>query len=330
MALWKVFGGKKKRKYLNALDIQVLDIANRFKRKNLEYVLQEIGTGSAQSVANLEHRVDQLSNPNLLINGYFKNPVNQRGKSEYDIPSGVKKYTIDRWCETLGGTITLTDEGIQYKRNTEGKRGAFCQPFENNLPYGTYTLSFKKDGEIFSFTHYLGDYLTTNSEDDLLRFETEQLQGYVTVKGVEISIKIDCDDTILLEWAKLEIGDKATPFVPRPYAEELALCQRYFLGGEIVGQCYSLMTNTVRFSFPTPVTMRVAPTLVNAELYSDGGDGGVIVFSNNVNPQSGFTLGAPARKINAITIQVTKTSHGLTGFPEMVVLPGNGFDAEIY
>lgn len=35
MSIWEVIKGKAKRKYLNATDIQVLDVANRFKHKNL-------------------------------------------------------------------------------------------------------------------------------------------------------------------------------------------------------------------------------------------------------------------------------------------------------
>ena len=34
--------------------------------------------------------------------------------------------------------------------------------------------------------------------------------------------------SVTLKWVKLEKGSIATPFVPRLYAEELAMCQRYF------------------------------------------------------------------------------------------------------
>ena len=41
-------------------------------------------------------------------------------------------------------------------------------------------------------------------------------------------IKPTVDTQIDIEWVKLELGSKATQFVPRPYGEELALCQRYY------------------------------------------------------------------------------------------------------
>ncbi|WP_277668746.1 hypothetical protein [Caproiciproducens galactitolivorans] len=41
-----------------------------------------------------------------------------------------------------------------------------------------------------------------------------------------ISIFLAAGD--ILNWAKLELGGTATAFSPRPYAEELLLCQRFF------------------------------------------------------------------------------------------------------
>ena len=49
-----------------------------------------IGGTSQDDAINLKHI---SSNPNLLINSDFRNPVNQRGRIVYDEPG----YTIDRW-----------------------------------------------------------------------------------------------------------------------------------------------------------------------------------------------------------------------------------------
>ncbi|MGN6715299.1 hypothetical protein, partial [Anaerocolumna jejuensis] len=35
------------------------------------------------------------------------------------------------------------------------------------------------------------------------------------------------------EWIKLEVNDHATPFIPRSYGEELAMCKRYYEAGDI-------------------------------------------------------------------------------------------------
>lgn len=57
------------------------------------------------------------SNPNLLDNWYFVNPVNQRGKTEYTEAG----YTVDRWIfdndsETV--TANLTQEGVRFSASS--------------------------------------------------------------------------------------------------------------------------------------------------------------------------------------------------------------------
>ena len=59
--------------------------------------------------------VSGWSNPNLLENWYFADPVNQRGQTEY---SGIG-YTIDRWkWGTANGMAVIVDAGIEVKRTT--------------------------------------------------------------------------------------------------------------------------------------------------------------------------------------------------------------------
>jgi len=59
--------------------------------------------------------VSGWSNPNLLDNWYFADPVNQRGQTEY---SGIG-YTIDRWkWGTANGMAVIVDAGIEVKRTT--------------------------------------------------------------------------------------------------------------------------------------------------------------------------------------------------------------------
>ncbi len=49
------------------------------------------------------------SNPNLLHNWYFGNPVNQRGKTTYDEAG----YTIDRWSIASASSLTVLDDCIE-------------------------------------------------------------------------------------------------------------------------------------------------------------------------------------------------------------------------
>ena len=81
------------------------------------------------------------SNPNLLDNWYFADPVNQRGQTSYENTT----YTIDRWLATGNGqTVSLTDEGLKiaFKDNAN----EYCnisERFENYQQYAgkTFTAS---------------------------------------------------------------------------------------------------------------------------------------------------------------------------------------------
>ena len=73
--------------------------------------------------------------------------------------------------------------------------------------------------------------------------------------------------TFYITGVQLEKGSTATSFDYRPYGTELALCQRYYAAGRIIGQAYfySVSTNALdRFiaSQRPPVDMRSAPTVV--------------------------------------------------------------------
>jgi hypothetical protein len=57
-----------------------------------------------------------------------------------------------------------------------------------------------------------------------------------------------------LSQVNLNIGDKPLPFAPRPYAEELALCQRYY-------RTWTQQTENGRIYVPLWPPMRVAPTM---------------------------------------------------------------------
>ena len=61
-------------------------------------------------IENYTFTADALSNPNLLDNWYFADPINQRGETEYT-GSG---YSIDRWRTNFSGdTVAVTNNGIK-------------------------------------------------------------------------------------------------------------------------------------------------------------------------------------------------------------------------
>lgn len=59
--------------------------------------------------AEIDAKLSRQTNPNLLDNWYFGNPVNQRGQTEYTAAG----YTVDRWKLTNpNGTLFVRDDGI--------------------------------------------------------------------------------------------------------------------------------------------------------------------------------------------------------------------------
>ena len=101
------------------------------------------------------------------------------------------------------------------------------------------------------------------------------------------------NDYVRITGVQLEVGNQATEYEHKTYAEELAACQRYYYrhafgsseagsqnasnNNMAVGMC-AMYTDTAGFGFiPYPVTMRALPTLENAtgtdyyRVYARGG-----------------------------------------------------------
>lgn len=125
---------------------------------------------------------------------------------------------------------------------------------------------------------------------------------------------------------KLELGSVPTAFEQRPYAEELAMCQRYCLlmNGLENFRAVSMNSNYIEFFIPTPVSMRTTPTLNYAPT--------LWAFPSSTL-QTGFTFGYSA-SVDGIKLGATKSSHGLSdgclGFHDGTNDGKYIFDAEIY
>ena len=180
------------------------------------------------ALANLPALNTMFSSPNLLINSDFRNPINQRGLGTY-IGGAEKGYTIDRWCmgnndferkvELVSGGVKVTNPNTEYI-------GTFHQIFETLLPQNTYTATVKVK-EILSG----GATLHCDGSHGSAQVNLKVGINYLTLDNATISafvIHLAPNSSIIFEWAKLEVGAQSTSFVPRPYAEEFALCQRYY------------------------------------------------------------------------------------------------------
>ena len=192
-------------------------------------------TGLPEQVDKLDHTAQeiddavglapQLSNPNLLDNWYFANPVNQRGQTSWVNPSDWQ-YSIDRWQIAPSSVIALVDGGITITAD-------FHQGLEKDrLEFGrTYTFSvLSSDGRLGKHTFVL-----TSDTDINVGFGF----GYFVcfLGGDNVWFRIYGDGSTY-KAAKLELGSQQTLAhqengvwqlneIP-DYGEQLARCQRYF------------------------------------------------------------------------------------------------------
>ena len=228
--------------------------------------------GDCQIDYNALANLPTISNPNLLINGDFRNPVNQRGQTTYtgDEP---KVYTIDRWCmgnNDFSRTVNIVDGGVKITNPNTTYNATFQQIFENALPQGTYTVSVNviaKNGDgIFYCT---GPHSSTK-KNLVVGVNTLTLTD-IPINSVRIEVSPSSD--ITLGWVKLEYGAVATQFIPKPYAEELMLCRRYFCvvvpSLMIISRQRFDGTTSYFAGFPYPSVMRTVPGVTYESKTSD-------------------------------------------------------------
>lgn len=193
-----------------------------------------------------------VTNPNILHNWDFRNPVNQREVSG-TISSG--SYFYDRWIRNSGtvmvedGYLTLTS-GAEIEQRIEGLY----------LAGETVTVSVNVGSNIYSGTGVFPTETGTVGIT-LSGFGTATLgynAGYMFVRfaasGSQDVVAVKC-----------ELGTASTLHLDPPMdrAVELPKCQRFFL--DLGKLPYSFgnaedATNAVLY-FPLPVAMRIVPTL---------------------------------------------------------------------
>lgn len=233
---------------------------------------------------NVEIIEPPFSNGNWIINGGFQ--VWQRGTSLTKPNSIHNEYLADRWMIFSSANIQnlvvskSNFGGIRFQNN--GDNGYFCiiQQVELNEKHTLMdngkkvTLSFEIDSNMSFNTQCT---VTPNSVIeyevkqgkhkyefcfDFISDEETMSRGYFNVYPFTSNIMIPNGADFTIKWVKIEVGSLATPFVPRPYAEELMLCQRYgryiymsFSGYATVG------TIVVPYAINFDIPFRIAPSL---------------------------------------------------------------------
>ena len=228
------------------------------------------------NTASFNNRISQIntgfsyiSNPNLLDNWYFGNPVNQRGQTSY---SADWAYTIDRWQVSQNTTLTVNNGSVSSTGDY------WYEPLEeivDALRGRTVTISLLfASGELEFATGVVPT--TWGSWDNIA------LSGHVVLKGIgEDSKRLwfmvnDIAENILA--AKLELGPTQTLAhregdrwvlneIP-DYGEQLRRCQRYFVYFTkftgVSGRAVNI--NSCQFMVPIPVTLRDKPVISDSNV----------------------------------------------------------------
>lgn len=275
-------------------------------------------------------------NNNILINSNFANPVNQRGLNAYNWISQYGGYCIDRWRLSCVAdedvTVTINNDYINFIQTGtgDGKFGFLEQRVESSTKYSGKTLTFSMKYRVNSKSDKLKPIFLedgkSKSYDDILicdgewhTFSVKHTLGTIT-DWFSVAIWGEQEFNIDLEWAKLEEGEHATPYVPRLYAEELQLCMRYyqklFVGDATL---YTLNTNGLAFFKGYNAEMRIAPTCDISKC---------ALFVNSV-AKSGFNVSVVNVTKDSFVIFFEKSSHGLTYASYLVPYHTVLLDAEL-
>lgn len=164
----------------------------------------------AANMGFVNQQMKKAAPRNLLDNSDFRNPVNQRGQTNYK-NSG---YTIDRWSmwiESGNGSLTVHNGYISIMFENHG---SIVQYLEKGVldSSKTYTLAIKTldDGVQLKYPAYI-----VHGENTDTFYLTDLRNG----------------DAMNVEWIALYEGeyflDTLPEYQPKGYATELAECQRY-------------------------------------------------------------------------------------------------------
>lgn len=164
---------------------------------------------------------------NLLDNSDFKNPVNQRGKTNYTGGG----YTIDRWVLGVSAVVVnVLDDGIEVTGGDSSYNAPYIQKVPENLTGKTVTLAVcDSDGVIETVTGTVqtDSACSTNTTYGSITFYHASSDGTLWVQ-----INVKYGGSKIFRWAALYEGsytaETLPPYVPKGYAAELAECQRYF------------------------------------------------------------------------------------------------------
>jgi hypothetical protein len=209
---------------------------------------------------------------NRIINGAFV--INQRGyTSGTNLASG--SYGFDRWKSGFTNTALTFTAGSQSTTVTISSSGVLQQIIEReNMPAGTYILSFS--GTATGRVYNSGGTPPAYAASPI----TVSLDGSANVV-VEFTAS---GGTKTLGTVQLEAGTVFSPFEYQQRGDELALCQRYFIGQNSVLTVSHTLGNLAKEGLP--ISMRTAPSVTTT--FAGGGNSSIVVYPTLYSMRYGY------------------------------------------
>ena len=280
---------------LKDTDLAIIHDGNGTKRSTLTQLSEYLGT--------------KFSNPNLLINPDFK--INQRGKTSYEV-TGFD-YTVDRW-RVSSSNVAVSESGGLTIHSTGSEGSWFTQKLEKELE-GIATLSIKVSS--------INGRISLSSPSNNL-FITSPGVYSITLSNIsEFNMFLDPNTSVTIEWAKLEKGSIATPFVAPNPAEELEKCLRFSRYIPIIycvplrryiGDISNARANYLPLGCVFETKLRVK---------------GTIALKGGAFDSENSNLGG-VKEIDYSTDEIRRVTMAQEMTPWTIVLKGVFIDAEIY
>lgn len=224
--------------------------ATEFNGKTSDNYLEKTDTASDSAKLGGKAPEYYIQPRNLLDNSDFRNPVNQRGQTDYT----SNGYTIDRW-ELYSGAVGVSSLG--YITTSGQMYQKIAIPTDK-----VYTFAIKNDAGIALVTGIPANGIHSATLGNAL-IKLATIDGYVEVV-IEPSEGYNLAGAY---WAALYEGsytaDTLPPYVPKGYAAELAECQRYYQVIPYGMSIFNVATNSEypsRYPILFPQRMRITPT----------------------------------------------------------------------
>lgn len=271
----------------------------------------ETGTQGPQGEPGTDGRNGADARRNLLDNSDFCNPINQRGLSSQ---STSGQYFIDRWqVENSGGlgTASIDDDGLTLQSGESDYIGIVQRlPIERvKLLNGKIvTMAYcDTDGNVYAQA------LTAGAGSTQIGALNIYSTTFADTYAAFYFRLTTADATVKIRWVALYEGeytaDTLPEYIPKGYTAELLECQRYYYApagaANMAYAGYTASTTNARITIPTPVPMRITPSIVvetigNVQVYSGSG-------SSNATAVTVMQVQG-----NSVALQITTT--GLTAW----------------